>query len=677
MGGAASARGHTAETNSIQSALQSRIRNNLGARSEEQRRWSVQQLERWRQELSASAAITPQRWNSTSQNALSNDGTARIQAIWYCHRCQRSFHAGNPLTQSVRSDGIADSADGQASVVCSFCGGDFVERSRSQIRQSFTPLDGQFSIGSSTINQGLSERNRRIFGDTEQDLRDTLARSFEESRAQPKFNPATEDFIRAFMKRSYVYKGAKAERVLLEEKRAEKKEREHLAELKRQECMESLRNDMKKRSQITYTLQLPRGSRWLKFGSVHYRKSKELSNGEQYNRMDEESGVMLLIVQKIYSKARKLCEEAGITVGMHLVSANGRRDFDSVDELLEFLDIESQVGEKPCILRFQYDELILSEMIEKDLNKKALAGEICSVDDDVDRWLHYGDSDSEEEDALVAKRRIIERAKFRLASIRSIDREESFSALAICEQKRGEAGDPLLLKACRVCKLTPETQYGRGEFCSRRCAALAGWFSGRENEIDSFAGDLENCTVVERSHRSLSNIESAAAKIQTKSSSKLSSKSTPDVSVSGTTDRPFSNISTYDEPERDCLICTEEVEEGDNVILLPCCSHVLHSTCLKKWLQVHNVCPVCRVSMCPGYGETHEKENLEIGSVESILAESSPSRLSQSAQLTASVSSHHVADQMRDDNFSEESDIEDTLRVINEDFQMRQRRQSA
>lgn len=41
-----------------------------------------------------------------------------------------------------------------------------------------------------------------------------------------------------------------------------------------------------------------------------------------------------------------------------------------------------------------------------------------------------------------------------------------------------------------------------------------------------------------------------------------------------------------------CAICTDEMK--DKAIELKC-QHLYHRACIVKWIQIHNVCPVCRV----------------------------------------------------------------------------------
>ncbi|KAK9669003.1 hypothetical protein RND81_13G102300 [Saponaria officinalis] len=42
-----------------------------------------------------------------------------------------------------------------------------------------------------------------------------------------------------------------------------------------------------------------------------------------------------------------------------------------------------------------------------------------------------------------------------------------------------------------------------------------------------------------------------------------------------------------------CSICLDEFEEGSCVGVLDC-RHQFHSNCLKNWLVINNVCPLCK-----------------------------------------------------------------------------------
>ncbi|KAE8787409.1 RING finger protein 44 [Hordeum vulgare] len=48
-----------------------------------------------------------------------------------------------------------------------------------------------------------------------------------------------------------------------------------------------------------------------------------------------------------------------------------------------------------------------------------------------------------------------------------------------------------------------------------------------------------------------------------------------------------------DEDDGRCLVCLEEYKDNDLLGVLKC-RHDFHTDCIKKWLQVKNVCPVCK-----------------------------------------------------------------------------------
>ncbi|XP_021725418.1 RING-H2 finger protein ATL52-like [Chenopodium quinoa] len=43
-----------------------------------------------------------------------------------------------------------------------------------------------------------------------------------------------------------------------------------------------------------------------------------------------------------------------------------------------------------------------------------------------------------------------------------------------------------------------------------------------------------------------------------------------------------------------CSVCLTEFEEGDDLRLLPKCSHAFHVSCIDTWLRSHKNCPLCR-----------------------------------------------------------------------------------
>ena len=45
----------------------------------------------------------------------------------------------------------------------------------------------------------------------------------------------------------------------------------------------------------------------------------------------------------------------------------------------------------------------------------------------------------------------------------------------------------------------------------------------------------------------------------------------------------------------ECVICTENIEEGDEILILKCPgNHFFHSNCVKQWLMQNFSCPLCR-----------------------------------------------------------------------------------
>ncbi|KAI4322981.1 hypothetical protein L6164_022626 [Bauhinia variegata] len=55
-----------------------------------------------------------------------------------------------------------------------------------------------------------------------------------------------------------------------------------------------------------------------------------------------------------------------------------------------------------------------------------------------------------------------------------------------------------------------------------------------------------------------------------------------------------------DQETESCIICQDEYKNGEKIGILQC-GHEYHESCLKKWLLVKNVCPVCKSeAMTPG-----------------------------------------------------------------------------
>ncbi|XP_039788675.1 RING-H2 finger protein ATL34-like [Panicum virgatum] len=44
----------------------------------------------------------------------------------------------------------------------------------------------------------------------------------------------------------------------------------------------------------------------------------------------------------------------------------------------------------------------------------------------------------------------------------------------------------------------------------------------------------------------------------------------------------------------ECTLCLTAFDDGDELQLLPQCSHAFHSDCIDPWLEDHVTCPLCR-----------------------------------------------------------------------------------
>lgn len=49
--------------------------------------------------------------------------------------------------------------------------------------------------------------------------------------------------------------------------------------------------------------------------------------------------------------------------------------------------------------------------------------------------------------------------------------------------------------------------------------------------------------------------------------------------------------------ELECAVCLTAFEEGDDLRLLPHCSHVFHPECIDPWLDTRVTCPLCRANL--------------------------------------------------------------------------------
>ena len=50
------------------------------------------------------------------------------------------------------------------------------------------------------------------------------------------------------------------------------------------------------------------------------------------------------------------------------------------------------------------------------------------------------------------------------------------------------------------------------------------------------------------------------------------------------------------EPNTECAICMLNIEEGEVPMVTPC-HHAFHQNCLKRWMEVQMICPICRAQL--------------------------------------------------------------------------------
>ncbi|KAK9749116.1 hypothetical protein RND81_02G103200 [Saponaria officinalis] len=48
-----------------------------------------------------------------------------------------------------------------------------------------------------------------------------------------------------------------------------------------------------------------------------------------------------------------------------------------------------------------------------------------------------------------------------------------------------------------------------------------------------------------------------------------------------------------------CIICIEELSQGQKIRVMPKCKHCFHVECIDLWLQCHSTCPICRTKVIP------------------------------------------------------------------------------
>ena len=46
----------------------------------------------------------------------------------------------------------------------------------------------------------------------------------------------------------------------------------------------------------------------------------------------------------------------------------------------------------------------------------------------------------------------------------------------------------------------------------------------------------------------------------------------------------------------ECVICLQDMEEGQELIMLPC-SHIYHEKCILSWVERKRKCPLCDINI--------------------------------------------------------------------------------
>ncbi|KNA05053.1 hypothetical protein SOVF_194000 [Spinacia oleracea] len=60
--------------------------------------------------------------------------------------------------------------------------------------------------------------------------------------------------------------------------------------------------------------------------------------------------------------------------------------------------------------------------------------------------------------------------------------------------------------------------------------------------------------------------------------------------------------------ETDCAVCLAEFEQGDELRVLPKCSHAFHVPCIDTWLSSHTTCPLCRAPIVTPDHHNHDHD---------------------------------------------------------------------
>ncbi|GIL67976.1 hypothetical protein Vafri_21230 [Volvox africanus] len=99
-----------------------------------------------------------------------------------------------------------------------------------------------------------------------------------------------------------------------------------------------------------------------------------------------------------------------------------------------------------------------------------------------------------------------------------------------------------------------------------------------------------------RSNVELSQLRTAGRPAAAAAAAVMAHSSKPVGSDSGTSAVEGGSASGDSSEEPQCAVCLCEYEGGEVITKLPC-KHEFHGTCIRKWLQTHYTCPICRISL--------------------------------------------------------------------------------
>ena len=76
------------------------------------------------------------------------------------------------------------------------------------------------------------------------------------------------------------------------------------------------------------------------------------------------------------------------------------------------------------------------------------------------------------------------------------------------------------------------------------------------------------------------------------------------------------DVRTTEDEAHTCSICRVDIEPGDITRTINTCGHYFHQSCIDKWFEEKNTCPVCRQTLVPENNTNNENSNTENSNTE-------------------------------------------------------------